>query len=195
MLRRTTGLFLLLVFFLVPYRTLARVGLNFVDCLAFVASGPRRAFGASVRFPAHTPPARRRVLQRRSYRAGARRKSARQQPAKRTKAEQAVRRQRRQSKPSIKQSKSTALRVGATFTVGCARPAAPITQRIHPRSSGGQEFGECSRSCVGRSCRVAPAIPRPPAPNSTSFKGSAVGRHPCWEITLGLTLLRTGMPR
>ena len=97
--------------------------------------------------------------------------------------------------PSIKQSKSTALRVGATFTVGCARPAAPITQRIHPRSSGGQEFGECSRSCVGRSCRVAPAIPRPPAPNSTSFKGSAVGRHPCWEITLGLTLLRTGMPR
>ena len=97
--------------------------------------------------------------------------------------------------PSIKQSKSTALRAGATFTVGCARPAAPITRRIHPRSSGGQEFGECSRSCVGRSCRVAPAIPRPPAPNSTSFKGSAVGRHPCWEITLGLTLLRTGMPR
>ena len=110
------------------------------------------------------------------------------------KAEQAVRRQRRQSKPST-QYKSTALRAGATFTVGCARPAAPITQRIHPRSSGGQEFGECSRSCVGRSCRVAPAIPRPPAPNSTSFKGSAVGRHPCWEITLGLTLLRTGMPR
>ena len=97
--------------------------------------------------------------------------------------------------PSIKQSKSTALRAGATFTVGCARPAAPITRRIHPRSSGGQEFGECSRSCVGRSCRVAPAIPRPLAPNSTSFKGSAVGRHPCWEITLGLTLLLTGMPR
>ena len=111
-----------------------------------------------------------------------------------TKAEQAVRRQRRQSKPST-QYKSTALRAGATFTVGCARPAAPITRRIHPRSSGGQEFGECSRSCVGRSCRVAPAIPRPLAPNSTSFKGSAVGRHPCWEITLGLTLLRTGMPR
>ena len=95
----------------------------------------------------------------------------------------------------ILQKKSTALRAGATFTVGCARPAAPITQRIHPRSSGGQEFGECSRSCVGRSCRVAPATPRPPAPNSTSFKGSAVGRHPCWEITLGLTLLLTGMPR
>ena len=143
----------------------------------------------------HASSASTRVLHRRSYRAGARRKLARtSQKQAPTKAEQAVRRQRRQSKPST-QYKSTALRAGATFTVGCARPAAPITRRIHPRSSGGQEFGECSRSCVGRSCRVAPAIPRPPAPNSTSFKGSAVGRHPCWEITLGLTLLLTGMPR
>ena len=177
-------------------KTLAsRVGLNFVDCLAFVASGPRRALAR--RYASQHTRLQRVDACCSGARTGpvhaANRRDSNQ--AKRTKAEQAVRRQRRQSKPSIKQSKSTALRAGATFTVGCARPAAPITQRIHPRSSGGQEFGECSRSCVGRSCRVAPAIPRPPAPNSTSFKGSAVGRHPCWEITLGLTLLRTGMPR
>ena len=193
MLRRTTGLSLL-VFFFSALQDASASGI-IRRLLAICSVCGRGGFARVVRFPAHTPPARRGECcsgARTGPVHAANRRDSNQ--AKRTKAEQAVRRQRRQSKPST-QYKSTALRVGATFTVGCARPAAPITQRIHPRSSGGQEFGECSRSCVGRSCRVAPAIPRPPAPNSTSFKGSAVGRHPCWEITLGLTLLRTGMLR
>ena len=193
MLRRTTGRGRRL-FSLVPYRTLARVGLfDGVDCLVFVASVGRGGLLARRYASQHTR------LQRVDARAAPTLVQGRCTPQIGENQPKASANKSRASgappAPSIKQSKSTALRAGATFTVGCARPAAPITQRIHPRSSGGQEFGECSRSCVGRSCRVAPAIPRPPAPNSTSFKGSAVGRHPCWEITLGLTLLRTGMPR
>ena len=181
-------------FLLVPYRTLARVGLICVDCLAICGlRGTRRALAHWWYASQHTR------LQRVDARAAAALVQGRCTPQIGENQPKASANKSRASgappAPSIKQSKSTALRAGATFTVGCARPAAPITQRIHPRSSGGQEFGECSRSCVGRSCRVAPVIPRPPAPNSTSFKGSAVGRPPCWEITLGLTLLRTGMLR
>ena len=165
-----------------------------IDCLVFVASVGRGGLLARRYASQHTR------LQRVDARAAAALVQGRCTPQigeNQPKGKRQQKQSKRCAASAVNQPgrKSTALRVGATFTVGCARPAAPITRRIHPRSSGGQEFGECSRSCVGRSCRVAPATPRPPAPNSTSFKGSAVGRHPCWEITLGLTLLLTGMPR